>query len=231
MNYQIKNFITDAVLFEGKYPSVKRCLEAAVKAGANLCDANLCGANLYGANLCDANLCGANLCDANLCGANLYGADLRGADLCGADLCGANLCDANLCGANLYGADLRGADLCGADLCGAKVEDFSVFQQFLITPQEGSFIAYKKTTKGVIRVMIPEHAARCNAVGSRKCRASEVIVLDGEGVGGESPTQSTNKLVFNAGETVKADSFDPDIFKECTNGIHFFMTRKEAEDW
>ncbi len=33
------------------------------------------------------------------------------------------------------------------------------------------------------------------------------------------------------GKTGKADKFDGDIRKECTNGIHFFMTEREAKEW
>lgn len=46
MNYQIKNLITGAVLFEGEYTSLKACVEAAVKAGAELYGANLRGAEV-----------------------------------------------------------------------------------------------------------------------------------------------------------------------------------------
>ena len=83
---EIKNRWTEAVLYSGEHADIKEAVEAAVKAGANLCDADLRDANLRDANLRDA-----NLRDADLYGANLYGADLRGADLRGADLYGANL--------------------------------------------------------------------------------------------------------------------------------------------
>lgn len=34
---------------------------------------------------------------------------------------------------------------------------------------------------------------------------------------------------YKAGETVKPDSFDPNPLVECSYGIHFFITRSEAE--
>jgi len=66
--------------------TVQQCLEAAVRAGANL----------SGANLGRANLSGAYLSGVNLSGADLYGANLSRADLSGANLSGANLSRADL---------------------------------------------------------------------------------------------------------------------------------------
>jgi hypothetical protein len=100
---EIKHIDTGAVLFAGEYDTIKACVEAEVKSGADLGGADLRGADLYGADLRGADLRGANLHGADLRGANLLGADLRGANLHGADLRGANLL-----GADLYGADLRG---------------------------------------------------------------------------------------------------------------------------
>ena len=77
--YQIKRWLTGAVLFECDVPdahsgmAARFALEKATQSGANLSGADLSGANLYG---------------ANLSGANLYGADLYGADLYGAKIDG-----------------------------------------------------------------------------------------------------------------------------------------------
>jgi len=61
---QIKHRFTAAVLFEGEYDSRRACLEAAVKAGADLAGANLAGADLARANLAGAYLAGADLTGA-----------------------------------------------------------------------------------------------------------------------------------------------------------------------
>ena len=81
MKIETKHRITSSVLFSLETESLRLCLEAAVKEGADLRDANLEDANLRGADLEGANLEGANLEGANLRGANLEGADLEGADL------------------------------------------------------------------------------------------------------------------------------------------------------
>ena len=137
----------------------------------------------------------------------------QGADLSGADLYGADLSGANLSRANLSGADLSGAAL----------------PNFQIVPSEGSFIAWKKTTKGVIKISIPASAKRTSSLIGRKCRAEYVKVISGPGCGGFSPTKGNS--IYNKGEVIYADKFDPDIRTECTNGIHFFMTKEEAEQW
>ena len=184
---------------------------------ADLSDADLRYANLRYADLSDADLSGANLSGANLRGANLRYANLSGADLRGANLRYANLRYANLSGANLSGADLRCADLRYARL-----------PHYQICPQEGSFCAYKKTTLGVVRLLIPKSAKRTNSLVGRKCRASEVVVLDGEGLGGTGTHYCS--INYDKG-FISCGDYDGDIRVECTKGIHFFMTREEAEEW
>ena len=198
-------------------------LRGADLCSANLRDANLRDANLSGADLSNADLPNADLCGADLCGANLQNADLRGANLWGADLCSANLRDANLRDANLSDADLRGADLRDADLRGAKVGDLAQ----TIIAGEGDLIGYKKLRDGTIcKLLIPADAKRSNATG-RKCRAEFAVVLEGEGV-----SMYDKKFVYKVGMTVRpTEPFCDDRWEECASGIHFFLTRKEAEDY
>lgn len=127
---------------------------------------------------------------------------------------------ANLENVNLENANLKNANLYNASL-----------PHFRITPEIGGFYAWKKTTKGVIKIYIPEDAEITNSLVGRKCRASKIKVISGDGVGGQSPARSVNKLTYNKGETIVADKFDDDIRVECTHGIHFFMTKKEVEEW
>jgi hypothetical protein len=168
-----------------------------------------------------ADLIRADLTGAYLSGAYLSGAYLSGADLTGAYLYGANLSGADLTGANLYGADLTGAYLYGANLSGAKLPHFQ------ICPEEGSFIGWKKLTGGVIaKLLVPAEAKRTSTLVGRKCRAEWVEVLSGCGW-----DKHTGKTEYVAGKPVHPDKYDGDIRVECTHGIHFFMTRKEAEEY
>ena len=212
------------VLFSIAAASLKDAVLAAIKSGANLSGADLSGANLYGANLSRADLYGANLSRANLSGADLSGADLSGANLSGADLSGANLY-----GANLSRADLSGADLSGADLSTVKNAEL-VLARTLIVPESGQFTAWKKCKDGVIvKVMIGKNARRSNA-STRKCRAEYVKVL--EVFGAEIGISSHDgKTEYRAGKIVHCDKWDENRWNECSGGIHFFLTRIEAENY
>ncbi len=219
---KIQNRNTGEVIFEAEVGSMKELVVLAARKGISLAGADLEGAILTRAYLKGADLAGADLRGADLAGAYLAGAYLRGADLKGADLKGAYLTGAYLAGADLTRAYLRGADLEGADLAGADLPNFQ------ICPQEGGFYAWKKLNTGVVKIYIPEDAQRTSSLVGRKCRASHVKVISGPE--GESPTHDI-KLTYKKGEIVYADSYDPDIRVECTNGIHFFMTKEEAEEW
>jgi uncharacterized protein YjbI with pentapeptide repeats len=76
--FEIKSYVTGAVLFQLECGSLKICVEAAVSARANLAGANLARAYLAGAYLAGAYLAGANLARAYLAGAYLAGAYLDG---------------------------------------------------------------------------------------------------------------------------------------------------------
>ena len=80
----------------------------------------------------------------------------------------------------------------------------------------------------IVKLLIPESAKRSHGAG-RKCRASEVMVLDviGAGTGTSSYDRS---IVYRKGETVRpANGWGEDRWDECAPGIHFFLTREEAE--
>jgi hypothetical protein len=197
---------------------------------ADLYGANLSGADLSRADLYGANLSGADLYGANLSRANLSRADLSGANLSRADLYGANLSGADLYGADLYGADLYGADLYGANLYRAKELSKLVVAQISILPDDGDVIAWKKCRGDVlVKLRIPADAKRSNSTG-RKCRASSAEVL--EIIGAEvAYSKHDRNFTYRVGETVTADDFDENRWNECAAGIHFFITRAEAEDY
>ena len=156
-------------------------------------------------NLSGADLREANLREANLRGANLYGANLYGANLRGADLSGANLSGADLREANLYGADLP---------------PFQI-------PQEGDLTVFKQVRDGsVIKLRIPGTARRTASLVGRKCRAEFAWVVEGSGVSKHNP-----EVLYIEDEIVRPDSYCDDVRLECAPGIHFFLTRQEAENY
>lgn len=195
-------------------------------------------ANLCGADLSDAILCNADLSCAIINAANLKYADLSGANLCYTNLCNTDLHNANLYGANLYGANLSGANLSRANLRGTELgkliydEDTAFYA--LQCPETGSFIGYKKAHGYIVELEILADAKRSSAT-SRKCRCSAAKVLSITTISGKSTnvkeiaSNRDSNFVYRVGEIVRVDCFDEDRWNECSTGIHFFITRSEAE--
>ena len=206
--------------------------------------ADLRRANLQGADLWGANLWRADLWEADLRGADLRGANLRGANLQGADLWGANLWRADLWEADLRGADLREANLRGANLQGANLQEANLIPNYICPiccPEKGSFIGFKKAivlngyTEVIVELEISSEAKRSSAT-NRKCRCNRAKVLSITGLNGIAEFQQAvskydNNFIYEVGRTVTVDNYDDNRWNECSTGIHFFITRKEAVDY
>jgi hypothetical protein len=201
-------------------------------------------ADLSRAVLRSADLSRADLRSADLSGADLSGADLRSADLRSAVLRSADLRSADLSGAVLRSADLRSAVLSGADLRSAVLSGAKNIPDYVravtsILP-DGPIIGWKKCNDGVIvKLQIPAKAKRSNATG-RKCRAEYVKVLALYDRSSETELAADTVAVTSAhgpkteyrkGHIVKPDSFDENRWEECSHGVHFFITRLEAEEY
>ena len=202
--------------------------------GADLEDVNLEGANLKYADLIGTDLIGANLKYANLIGADLYNAYLKDANLYGAYLYNANLEDTNLEGANLIGANLFRAKLSEAKLDNVIYNHTTLFYA-LQCPEKGNFIAYKKAGGCIVKLEILESSKRSSAT-TRKCRCDKARVISIENIetGEMMKEVSSNRdenFIYKVGEVVSVDNFNEDRWVECTTGIHFFMTKHEAESY
>ena len=175
--------------------------------------------------------------------ADLSNADLRGADLRGANLSDANLSDANLRYANLRYANLRYANLRYADLSNADLSDANLRYAknaelaaavTSIVP-EGDIIGWKKCNDGIVKLLIPAAAKRSNGTG-RKCRAEFAIdqahyEFDGTQTDEPMTSKYDSGFIYRVGETIRSDKWDDDRWDECSYGIHFFITREEAETY
>ena len=211
----------------------------------DLSNAYLCGVDLHGADmrwsilrrarlhranmretkLFNADMAGAMLPDADLQHANLYCAILREADLRRAWMREADLREADLREADLRGAYLQGARLQGADLTGAILPDYQ------ICPPAGSFIAYKRLHASIAILEVPAEAKRTSTLVGRKCRAEFAKVLSISGCRAYDSSLHDPSFVYRVGEIACPDHYNDDIRIECANGIHFFMTGLEAEDY
>ena len=138
---------------------------------------------------------------------------------------GADLSEANLSEANLSEANLSGANLSGAKNVPTIVAELTTICA------EGEIVGYKKLVEGIAVINIPADAKRSNATG-RKCRASKAIVIElPEGVE-VGHSQHDSSFEYRVGATVEPkEPFCEDRWNECASGIHFFITRGEAERW
>jgi hypothetical protein len=92
---------------------------------------------------------------------------------------------------------------------------------------EGDLIVYKKLSNDIIcKLKISSTTKRISSLIGRKCRAESAEVLEGEGV-----SKHDSSCIYKIGQIVTADKFDDDIRVDCSHGIHFFITRKEAEEY
>ena len=134
-------------------------------------------------------------------------------------------------GANLSGADLSGADLSGANLSGADLTHARNIPAFQIC--EGDLVVYKKVQGKIVTLAISRTTRRTASIIGRKCRSESALVLEIEC---HQPVQSNGcgngvPTLYEEGKEVRPDSYDDDFRVECSHGIHWFQTRKEAEDW
>ena len=239
-----KKELQDIIKSHERWLNGKKNGERAHLSDVDLSYTDLHGTDLRNADLHNANLCGINLNSTNLNGANLShavlcGADLRNTVLCHADLSNASLIFANASNADLHDANLRNTNLChvklsGADLRGLVYNEGTAFYA-LQCPEEGSFIGYKKAHGYIIKLEILADAKRSSAT-SRKCRCSAAKVLSITAVDGseeikEIASDRDSNFIYRVGEIVRVDDFDEDRWNECSMGIHFFITRREAEQY
>ena len=213
--------------------------------GSNLSSAKLRYASLRCANLRDANLRNADLYYVDLRGADLSHADLSHADLRYADLCEANLCYVSLRHADLYRTDLRYTNLCYVDLCGAKLDSAQLNNSNLANTildnteryrlgmiLKKPMTAWKKCRNNkVVKLMIPKGSI-VFCVNGKKYRSNKAKVISVNDSSKETAVSfNDGKFVYVPGERLEIDDFDLRNTVECSTGIHFFRTRKEAEEY
>lgn len=179
--------------------------------------ADLRGANMRGANMMDANMRGADMMDANMRDADLRGANLMDANMMDADLRGANMMDANMIGADTRGANIHRADMSGADRLrkGIKLSE--------------PIIGWKKCKNNVLVKLEIPRGAIVFSINNDKCRTDKAKVLE---IIGANRAYSKNKFFsYYVGDIIEVFNFNCEYNIECAEGIHFFRTREEAEDY
>ncbi len=136
--------------------------------------------------------------------------------------------ECNIEGANLFGAVLEYANLEGI----ISNEDTQWFR--LHCPEEGAFLAYKKCVNDrMVQLLVPADAKRTSAT-LPPCRCSKAKVLtiksfDYEQNFDEAWSLVDENFVYRKGQWVEVKNFNENRWEDSTTGIHFWMTRAEAQ--
>ncbi|MBO4812556.1 pentapeptide repeat-containing protein [Candidatus Saccharibacteria bacterium] len=222
--------------------------------GAILRTADFTGAILRYANLGIAKMEwviieNADLREARLFQTTLNFASLKGSDLRGADFSGASLSYCDLRGITVESISVNKELWQNTRLDHCKISEKVLSQIVPNYCPEGTIIGYKKIRRIgalskedpdgihlIAELEIPPDALRVNST-SRQCRCSKAKVLsitnlDGTPVkSGEGASWLFSTTYYRVGEWVEEKDFSDDRRKTCVKGIHFFLTREEAEKY
>jgi len=147
-------------------------------------------------------------------------------------LSSADLRSANLRSADLRYADLSSANLRSANLSSAKNSELAMARiQFI--PATGAFIGWEKCLdERIVKLAISASAKRSHGA-ERKCRCSKAKTLEIWSADGkpldEAISLYDSNFVYRKGKVVEVANFDEDRWNVCGAGIHFYLTRLEAE--
>ena len=174
-------------------------------------------ADLRGANMRYANMRYADMRYADMRGANMRGADMGDADMRGANMRYADMRDADMSGANMRHANMRDADMCDADRLrkGIKLSE--------------PIIGWKKCINNVLVKLEIPRGSIVFSINNKKCRTDKAKVLDI--IGADRAYSNYKFLSYYVGDIIEVFNFNCEYNVECAEGIHFFKTRKEAEEY
>ncbi|AXU73015.1 TPA: pentapeptide repeat-containing protein [Clostridioides difficile] len=183
--------------------------------------------DLINLNLEKADLENSIFNNSYLSDCSLKNSILKNADLSGASFRFCDLSNSDIRGANLENSNLEYATLNGV------ISDESTRFFKLYCPETGAFIGYKKCFNfRMVQLLIPSDAKRVSAT-SNACRCDKAKVLSITSIDGKESFKSARayadeNFIYRVGETIVAEDFNENRWKESTTGIHFFLTREEA---
>lgn len=170
----------------------------------------------------------SNVENALFDGCPMRGANFKNANLVTASFRYCDMRNCNIEGANLFGAVLEYADLEGI----VSDEDTQWFR--LHCPEKGAFLGYKKCVNDrMVQLLIPADAKRTSAtLPSCRCSKAKVLTIksfDFKKNYEEAWSLVDENFVYRKGQWVEVKNFNEDRWQDSTTGIHFWMTREEAE--
>lgn len=169
--------------------------------------------------------------------ANLYGADFSEARLYRIEFAGANLCKADF-----YGAYLDAGQFCKSKIYDTNFNNCNFSHSTLLEDANGKLteyrrgkmltediIGYKKCQDNVIVTLKIPRGAIVFSINGTKCRTNKakVIAIDGA----KKAISSFKHMSYYVGDEFTIYDFDCTYNNQCGEGIHFFLTREEAEGY
>ena len=176
---------------------------------------------------------GVDFCKSTVENALFDGCPMQGANFRNAVMKTASFryCDMSRC-------DIRGAYLFGAVLEFANLEGIISDEETkwfrLHCPEKGAFLAYKKCVNDrMVQLLVPADALRTSAtLPSCRCNKAKVLTIksfDFKENFEEAWSLVDEDFVYKKGEWVEVKNFNEDRWQDSTTGIHFWLTREEAE--
>ena len=161
-------------------------------------------------------------------GCPMRGANFKRAKMVTASFRYCDMRECNIEDANLFGAVLEYADLTGI----ISNEGTQWFR--LHCPETGAFLAYKKCVNDrMVQLLVPADAKRTSATfPSCRCNKAKVLTIksfDFKENFDEAWSLVDENFVYRKGEWVEVENFNEDRWQDSTTGIHFWLTREEAE--
>ena len=136
---------------------------------------------------------------------------------------------ADLSRANLSWADLSGANLSRANLSGANLSEDQLIRRGLCLKKP--LIGYKKCRDNLIVTLEIPKGAIVFSINNNKCRTNVAKVVEISNGSEIAYSQHDEIFAYKVGETVYPNDFNCEYYEECAEGIHFFRTREEAENY
>ena len=138
----------------------------------------------------------------------------------------------------MTGCNIKGANLFAAVLEHAVLDDIvsdENTQWFRMhCPETGPILGYKKCVNDrLVQLLIPADALRTSAtLPSCRCNKAQVLTIksfDFKKNYDEAWSLVDENFEYKRGEWVEVKDFNEDRWMDSTTGIHFWMTREEAE--
>lgn len=167
----------------------------------------------------------ANLYEANFSEARLYNTDFVGANLCGVDFDGTHFTGINFFKSKIYNANFNNCNFGYCTTIEYADGKLTEYRRGKILTED--IIGYKKCQDDVIVTLKIPRGAIVFSINGTKCRTNKakVIAIDGA----KKAISHFNKMSYYEGDEFTIYDFNCTYNDQCGEGIHFFMTREEAE--